>query len=110
MPHDGVIVGHAVCSQNISRQPGALERHPDVISLGHRDVLVLHFSGVFQAADLQHEQLRLRDLADHPGEFFSLPDEQRVQAGAGALTASAPQGSQMLSNPPTSLAAIRCTW
>src|SRR5208282_4282982 len=52
VPHDRIIVGHSVCSQNISRRPRALECHPDVVSLGHRDMLMLYFSCIFQASHL----------------------------------------------------------
>ena len=36
----------------------------------HRDVLVAGLVLIFETADLQHEQLCLGDLGDHPSEFF----------------------------------------
>ncbi len=64
--HDGVVVGDAVGAEDVAGEAGALEGHPDVVALGHGDVLVLDLARIFQAADLQHEQLRFGDLADHP--------------------------------------------
>jgi len=53
-----------------AREAGALEGHPDIVALGHRDVLGAqlcpHLSGGRLAAT---SSLRLRDLADHPGEL-----------------------------------------
>src|SRR5579863_5590068 len=37
--HERVLVRHAVRTQDISRHTGALERHPNIVSLGHGDVL-----------------------------------------------------------------------
>src|ERR1700746_679089 len=36
---DGILVGDAVGAQDVARQAGALKRHPNVVSLGHRDML-----------------------------------------------------------------------
>src|SRR5271165_5019345 len=44
MPHDRVIVSHSVGSEDVAGQARALQRHPDIVSLRHRDVLVLHFA------------------------------------------------------------------
>ena len=67
---DRVFVGDAVCAEDVAGQAGAFEGHPDVVALGHGDVLEAGFVLVFEAADLQHEQLRLGDLVDHPRQFF----------------------------------------
>ena len=105
MAHDGVLVSNSVRSQDIAGHAGALESHPHVIAFGHRDVLVLHLLLIFQAADLQHEQLRFRDLAYHPGQFFlyqlargdglvvELLAEQRILQGAIVARHSRANGS-----------------
>ena len=67
--HDWVVIGHTVGAQNIAREAGAFQRHPDVIPLRHRDVLWFDFACVFQPAYLQHQQLSFGDLADHPRQL-----------------------------------------
>ena len=47
-----VFVGDAVCAEDVAGPPGALERHPDVVALGHGNVLVFDFFLIFEAADL----------------------------------------------------------
>ena len=46
------------------------ESHPDVVALGHGDVLVADCAGVLQAADVEREQLGLGDFAGHPDQLF----------------------------------------
>ena len=70
MAHHRIIVGNAVCAQDVARHARTLQRHPYVVSLGHGDVLVPNFICVLQAAHLQRQKLRLGDLADHPGQLF----------------------------------------
>src|ERR1700679_2766248 len=50
--HDGVVFGDAVGAQNVARQAGGFKSHPDIVALGHRDVLMSDFTGVFQASDV----------------------------------------------------------
>src|SRR5215470_14081765 len=38
--HDGIVVGNAVAAQDVPSHARALEGHPDVIALGHGDVLM----------------------------------------------------------------------
>ena len=53
--NDRVLVGDAVGAEDLPAGARRLQRLPDVVALRHGDVLVLHFSGVFEAADLQNE-------------------------------------------------------
>src|SRR3984957_789468 len=69
VPHDRIVISHAVRSQNVTRQPGAFQSHPNVVAFRHRNMLMLHLARIFQPANLQHEQLRLGNFADHPGEL-----------------------------------------
>jgi hypothetical protein len=67
-----------------------------------------------QVKELENKFLALHSSAAPLFNVFlckvtSATDEQRVEAGAYALTGSAPD-PQMLSRPPTSLVAIRCIW
>src|SRR3970040_2428962 len=39
--HDGIVVGDAVGAQDVARQARALQRHPNVVLLGHGDMVVL---------------------------------------------------------------------
>ena len=55
--HDGVVVGDAVGAEDVAREPCALQRHPDVVPLSHRDVVMLGLAFVFEAADLQYQKL-----------------------------------------------------
>src|SRR6266403_812953 len=68
--HDGVIVDDAVGAENVAGFARGLESDGDVVHLEHGDVRVIDFVLVFEAADLQREQLALADFGDHPGEFF----------------------------------------
>src|SRR4051812_46872816 len=70
VPHDRVIVHNAIRAQHIARQAGALQCHPHVVTLRHRDVLLLHFAGILQSPDLQGEKLCFGDLRDHPNKLF----------------------------------------
>ena len=39
--HDRIVIGDAVGSENVAGFASTLERHPDVVALGHGDVLVV---------------------------------------------------------------------
>ena len=68
--HDGVVVGDAVGAEDVAGHAGALDGHGDVVFLGHGDVLECDFALIFEAADLEGEQLCFSDFGDHPGEFL----------------------------------------
>src|SRR6267143_5104603 len=55
--HDGVIVDEAVGAENIAGFACRLEGDGHVVHLEHGDVRVIDFILVFEAADLQREQL-----------------------------------------------------
>ena len=42
VPHDGVVVGDSVRSQNVPSQPSTLQSHPHIVFLQHGNVLMLH--------------------------------------------------------------------
>src|SRR5215475_2063823 len=52
VPHDRIVICDAVRAQNITGHAGTLERHPYVVTLGHRNMLGLSFVLIFQASDL----------------------------------------------------------
>src|SRR5579871_3463900 len=68
--HHRVIIGNAVCAQDVTRHASTLQRHPYIVSLGHGDVLVPNFICVLETAHLQGQKLSFGDLADHPGQLF----------------------------------------
>src|ERR1017187_8368818 len=45
--HDGIVIGHAICAEDVARQAGALESHPHVVALRHRDVLRFDLARIF---------------------------------------------------------------
>ena len=49
---------------------GGFERDGDVVHFQHGDVRGVGLAFVFQAADVEREQLAFDDFGDHPGEFF----------------------------------------
>lgn len=68
--HDGVVVGNAIAAEDVACHAGAFEGHPDVVALGHGDVLEADLARVLELADVVDEELGLADFSDHPGEFF----------------------------------------
>ncbi len=66
----GILVGDAVAAEDVAAHARALQRHPDIVPLDHRDVIRLRLAFVLQTADLQRQQLRLGDLADHPHQLL----------------------------------------
>src|SRR6267378_6262299 len=62
--HDGVIVDDPVGPENVAGFACCLERDGHVVHLEHGDVRVIDFILVFEAADLQREQLALADFGD----------------------------------------------
>jgi hypothetical protein len=65
----GYVLGtDASAAQHIARVTGDIERHATVVPLGERHLHGRHGTGVFQAAQLQRQQLRRRNLARHVGQ------------------------------------------
>src|SRR5207302_5418000 len=50
--HHRIIVGNAVCAQDIAGHARAFQRHPHVIALGHGDVLMPDFIRVLEPSHL----------------------------------------------------------
>src|SRR5216684_7112855 len=68
--HDAVIVDDAVGAEDVAGLAGGFKRDGDVVHFQHGDVRGVGLAFVFQAADMQREQLSLDDFGDHPREFF----------------------------------------
>ena len=68
--HDRVVLRDTVGAEDVARDAGALEGHPDVVALGHGDVLMADSACVFEPADVEREKLRFGDFARHPDELF----------------------------------------
>src|SRR4051812_47687124 len=52
VPEDRIFVGNSVGTEDVASLSSALKGHPNVVSLGQGDVLVLDFAGVFQVSYL----------------------------------------------------------
>src|SRR5260370_15874047 len=50
--HYGVVIGDSIGPEDVAGHAGALQGHPDVVALGHGDMLMLNFFCVFQTANL----------------------------------------------------------
>ena len=57
VPHYRIFVGDPVGSEDVASHSRALQGHPNVVPLGHGDVLVLDLAGVFQASNLQRRAI-----------------------------------------------------
>src|ERR1700730_14611884 len=67
--HDGVIIDDAVGAQNVSGFARGVERDSDIVHLEHGDVGGIGFVFIFEAADVQREQLAFADFRDHPSKL-----------------------------------------
>src|SRR5579859_152224 len=68
--HDAVVVDDAVGAEDVAGLAGGFKRDGDVVHFQHGNVRSVSLALVFQAADVQREQLPFYDFGDHPGEFF----------------------------------------
>src|SRR5579859_4970596 len=53
--HDWIIVSDAVAAEHIARHARAFQGDSNIVSLGHRDMLVADLPGILEAAHLQGE-------------------------------------------------------
>src|SRR5258708_27046902 len=70
MAHDAVVVDDAISAENVACFTRDVQRNGDVVHLQHGDVRGIDFVFIFQAADMQGQELPLHDFRDHPGELF----------------------------------------
>mmetsp|Transcript_55832 Transcript_55832/g.147600 ORF Transcript_55832/g.147600 Transcript_55832/m.147600 type:complete len:274 (+) Transcript_55832:438-1259(+) len=69
VPHDVVLVGHAVAAQHVAGLPRDVERLAARVALQHADELRGAPALVHEAADPQHRLVPQRDLGAHVGEL-----------------------------------------
>ena len=69
VPEDRVFVDDPVGSQQVSGPAGNLEGHLSVVALDHRDVRMVKPPVVLEPRGVQRDELRLRDLGDHPSQL-----------------------------------------
>src|SRR5690242_21928069 len=60
-----MLVGYAVSSKNVPCAASRVEGDFDIVALQHRGMREVSAAKVLQAADVQRQQLGLRDLCDH---------------------------------------------
>src|SRR5512143_2919639 len=65
MPHHGILVEDAIRAEDLARHTGDFQGVVDVVALRHRHLLEPELSLVLQPAELEAEELRLRDFAQH---------------------------------------------
>src|SRR5690606_1439605 len=65
MPNRVVFQRDAGAAEQIARVARDVDRHADVVPFRHRDLRGIHPAGVLEAAELQAQELRLRDPARH---------------------------------------------
>src|ERR1700737_961216 len=68
--HDAVVVDDAVGAENVAGFASGVEGDGDIVHLQHGDVGRVDFVFIFEAANVQGQELPLHDFGDHPGEFF----------------------------------------
>src|SRR5437899_588901 len=67
---DGVLVHDAGRAHDVAGQPRRVERDLHVVHLGHRHLLGAQRARVLQTAQLEHQELGLGDLRDHPDQLL----------------------------------------
>lgn len=63
------MLGGDAMPPRMSRFAGDIDRHAHVVPLRQADLGRLHVAGVFEATELQRQQLRHGDAAGHVGQF-----------------------------------------
>ena len=69
VPETLILVEDADRAEDVARGPSGIERHLDVIHLGHRNVVMPRRAGVFELRQTMGEQLRLGNLGQHARQF-----------------------------------------
>src|SRR5438132_5014885 len=70
MPNHGIAIRDARGTKYVAGLACAFERHPNVVPLRQRNLRRSYRACLQHACETQREQLRFRNLLQHPNEFF----------------------------------------